>query len=249
LVRIVVLTDYLTLPGGVASLHEALAARLRVRLGTPVERLVVDNGRTIGVELSGSGAVERADHVVVAATPPAAVRMLPEDWSTERAFLGSVRLAPAMIVSLFLDRPIDDPVWSYMYQMGSGRRVAFVTEAAKKEPRMVPSKRAILQGWICHPSAEELSALGDGEIVELCLSELSDTFTGLSGQVDHAVVTRHAGGTPWHSVGHHGRALRFLESADQRPGVSFVGDYFSGGYLEPALWSAERAATRHARGV
>jgi oxygen-dependent protoporphyrinogen oxidase len=244
LVRIIVLTDYLTLPGGTASLHEALAARLPVRLECPVERVVVERGRAAGVELSGSGVVEPADHVVVATTPASAARMLSEEWTVERAFLDGVRLAPAFIVSLFLDRPIGDAVWSYMYPRGSGRLVAFVTEASKKEPRMVPSGKAILQGWICHPMAEQNRFASDEELIARCIAELSDTFPGLGGQVEHAVVTRHAGGTPWHSVGHHGRALKFLSSADERPGISFVGDYFSGGYLEPALFSAERAAER-----
>jgi protoporphyrinogen/coproporphyrinogen III oxidase len=246
LVRIVVLTDYLTLPAGTASLHEALAARLPVRLSCPVSRVVVERGRAVGIELSGSGRVESADHVVVATTPPVAAGMLPASWDAERSFLGAVRLAPAFIVSLFLDRPIKHPVWSYMYRPSPERLVAFVTDASKKEARMVPSGKSILQGWICHPQAERHQHLGDEEIIARCIAQLAETFPDLAGQVEHAVVTRHAGGTPWHSVGHHGRALRFLESADARAGISFVGDYFSGGYLEPALWSAERAALRYA---
>jgi hypothetical protein len=40
------------------------------------------------------------------------------------------------------------------------------------------------------------------------------------------------------------RPLAFLRSADARPGISFCGDHPSDGYLDPALWSGERAVAR-----
>ena len=244
LLRIIVLTDYLALPGGVVSLHEALAARLDIRLGAPAARLLVDDGRVSGVELEGSGEALRADHVVVAAPPPQAARLLPEDWGDERRFLGGVEFPPAIIVSLFLDRPLERGVWSFMFQAGKGSTIDFCTDAAQKNPATVRSGRAVLQAWICHPRAAPLASKSDGDIVAICLRELDAFFPGVAAWVEESHVMRHAGGTPQHSAGHHGRALAFLRSADQRPGVSFAGDYFSGGYLEPALWSAERASRR-----
>jgi oxygen-dependent protoporphyrinogen oxidase len=244
LLRIIVLTDYLALPGGVVSFHEALAARLDVKLGAPAARLLVDRNRVSGVELEGSGEALRADHVVVAVPPPHAARLLPEEWSEERRFLSGVEFPPAIIVSLFLDRLLERGVWSYMFQYGKGSTFDFCTDATAKNPASVPSGRSILQTWICHPRAAPLTSTSDSDIVELCLRELDAFFPGIHQWVEESHVMRHAGGTPQHSAGHHGRALAFLGSADRRLGVSFAGDYFSGGYLEPALWSAERAARR-----
>jgi len=244
LLRIIVLTDYLTLSGGMASFHEALAARLPVRLETPVERLVVEGGRVAGVSLAGSGEVLRADHVIVAATAPRAAAMCPEDWKVEREFLGSIRIPPAVIVSFFLDRPLDKDVWSYMFPAAKGRIVSFCTDAARKNPAMVPSGKSILQAWPCHPASEEIQPLSDGDVADRCRREMEDFIPGFSSWIEQAHVTRHPAGVPWTPVGHSARALAFLRSADARPGVSFCGDYLSGGYLEPALWSAERAASR-----
>jgi predicted NAD/FAD-dependent oxidoreductase len=49
---------------------------------------------------------------------------------------------------------------------------------------------------------------------------------------------------PLHTVGHQQRTVDFLRSAETRRGVSFCGDYMTGGFMEAALWSAERAAAR-----
>jgi protoporphyrinogen/coproporphyrinogen III oxidase len=241
LLRIIVLTDYLGLPGGVVSLHEALASALEVEREKPVQSLIWEGGCVRGVVLEGSGEALAADHVVVATPAPAAATMLPEDWTTERSFLANVRFPPALIVTLFLDRPLEKGVWSYVVQAERVDRTSFCTDASQKVPEMIPSGKGVLQAWICHPRSESAIAETDTDVIRHTLAELEPHFPGLGSWVEEAYVTRHAGGTPQHDVGHHGRALAFLQHADARPGVSFVGDYFSGGYLEPALWSAERA--------
>jgi protoporphyrinogen oxidase len=109
---------------------------------------------------------------------------------------------------------------------------------------MVPSGKGILQAWVCNPSSARLIKEPGSEVIEACRREVEERLPGFSSWVEEAVVTRHTLGVPWHPAGHHTRALRFLESADRREGVSFCGDYLSGGYLEPALWTAERAAVR-----
>jgi protoporphyrinogen oxidase len=110
LFRIVVLTDYLVLPTGIASFAEALAARHRVNFERPVRRIVVERGAAAGIELEGNGEVIRADHVVVAVPPPRAAALLPDDWSGERQYLQGITIPPFALVSFFLDRPLDPPI-------------------------------------------------------------------------------------------------------------------------------------------
>jgi protoporphyrinogen oxidase len=244
LLRIILLTDYLALPGGVASLHERLASELPVRLEAPAERLAVEGERVAGVALAGTGEVVRADHVVVATPAPRAAPLLPEEWKEEREFLAGVRMVPAQVVTFFLDRPLERGVWSYMTRRGSTRHVSFWVDAAQKNPAMVPSGRGVLQAWVCAPASRELAEEPDSALVQACLGETDAHFPGVSAWVEEAHVQRHALALPQHPVGHQTRALRFLASAEPRAGVSFCGDYLSGGYLEPALWSAERAVAR-----
>jgi protoporphyrinogen/coproporphyrinogen III oxidase len=244
LFRIVVLTDYLVLPNGVASLAQALAGRHRVSYECPVRRLLVEGDTVAGVELEGDGRVVRADHVVVALPPPRAAAVLPDAWAGERRYLQDIAIPPFALVSFFLDRPLERRIWSYMLPEEAGRFVSFITDAARKSPAMVPSGKSVLQAWPCYPASAALVAMSDKEIVDTCRRELEAFFPGLSGLIEEAHVTRHPCGVPLQRVGHQRRTIEFLRAAETRRGVSFCGDYLSGGFMEAALWSAERAAQR-----
>ncbi len=241
LIRIILMTDYLSLSESIAALHERLATRLDVQFGTPAVRLVEESGKVIGVEL-GDGDVRRADHVVVATTAPTAHDLVPAEWTSEREFLASVTIPAFVFPTFFLDRPLEAGVWSYMAQHGRGKKVSVVIDAAQKNPAMVPSGKAVLQPWPCYPASLELRGASDDTVIEFCRRELEDYFPGFSSWVEEVHVQRHPYAVPFHPVGHQGRAQAFVRSVDRR-GVSFCGDYLSGGYLEPALWSAERATT------
>ena len=245
LFRIVVLTDYLVLPNGIASLAETLATRHRVSLDHPVRRLIVEGEAVVGVELEGDGRAVRADHVVVALPPPRAAALLPEQWRGERQYLQDITIPPFVLVSLFLDRPIERRIWSYVLPESTAHTVSFVTDASRKSPAMVPSGKSVLQAWACYPASQTLARLPDNAVVEICRRDLETYFPGLSSWIEEAHVTRHPYAVPLHRVGHQRRAIEFLRLADSRKGISFCGDYLSGGFMEAALWSAERAARRH----
>jgi protoporphyrinogen/coproporphyrinogen III oxidase len=244
LFRIVVMTSYLVLPGGVASLTAALAKKLRVSFGRPVKRLVAESSNVAGIELADGQALS-ADHVVIALPPPAALPLLPQDWTAERDYLKSITIPPFALVSLFLDRPLDKRIWSYMLPPQK-TAVSFVTDALRKAPGMVPSSKSVLQAWICYPASKSFAALSDNDVIERCRRELEAYFPGLSNMIEEAHVTRHPFAVPFHPTRHQARTVEFLRSVDARKGVSFCGDYMTGGFMEAALWSAERAAARNA---
>lgn len=246
LFRIVVLTDYLVLPNGIASFAEALAKRHRVTFGRPVRRLVVERNAVVGVEFEGNGQVARADHVVVAAPPPRAAALLPDDWSGERQYLEGIAIPPFALVSFFLDRPLDRRIWSYMLPPDGPHAVSFITDAARKSPAMAPSGKSVLQAWVCYPASQGLTGLSDNDAIDRCRHDMEAYLPGFSSLIEEAYVTRHPCAVPLHSVGHQRRTIEFLRLADARKGVSFCGDYLTGGFMEAALWSAERAAQRHA---
>ncbi len=244
LIRIILMTDYLSLSGGIASLHHALADRLDVQLGSPVSALIREDDRVVGVVLEGSKKTIKADYVVVATTPPAALSFVPDDWVREREFLASVTIPSFAFPTFFLDRPFEKEVWSYMAQYQRGKTISVMLDASQKNPAMVPSGKAVIQPWPCYPVSKKFDGASDDVIVDACLAELDEYFPGFSSWVEEVHVTRHPFAVPFHPVGHQGRALEFLANVDRRAGISFCGDYLSGGYLEPALWSAERAARR-----
>lgn len=240
LIRIVLFTDYMSLDEGTSSLHEALAARLHISYGTPVKHLAVEGKGIKGVVLEGSNTTMTADHIVIATTPLVAARLLPDEWQDEKGFLSSIRIPSFALPSFFLDRPLDRRVWSYLLHQRGGR-ISYLTDAASKNPAMVPSGNSVIQPWVCYPHSAEFEAMDDDAVTRYCIDEIEDVFPGFESWIEHVHITRHPFGVPFHSTGHSARARGFLEQADRR-GISFCGDYFSGGYMESALWSAERAA-------
>jgi protoporphyrinogen oxidase len=241
LIHIVLYTNYLSLAGGTASLHEALARRYRVRLETPASRLVEEAGKVVGVELEGSHEVIKADHVVVATVPPVAYRMVPESWKADCAFLSAIQIPAFSLPIFFLNRPLEKNVWSYLLHALPGKKIRYITDASRKNPEMVPSGNAVLQPWICYPDSADIADMSRDEIIALCTAEMEEVFPGFSSWIEDIHLVRHEYGVPFHSIGHVKKAVDFREKTDRRQ-ISFCGDYLSGGYVESALWSAERAA-------
>ncbi len=243
LIRIILMTDYMSLKDGTASLHQALAKHLDIRFETPVERVLLEDDKIIGIE-TRRGEVVYADHVIVAAHGPKAADLVPEDWRVEKFFLANIEMPPAIIVSFFLDRALEDKVWSYYLPLNGGTRVSFCVDTQQKNPDNTPSGKATLQAWIISPHAISLVDATDAVICDVALTDLQTHFPKIREWVESTHVTRHAMAVPQAPTGHNAQVVKFLESADQRDGVSFCGDYMSGGYMEAALWSVERAVSQ-----
>ncbi|MGY8815242.1 MAG: NAD(P)/FAD-dependent oxidoreductase [Gammaproteobacteria bacterium] len=238
LIHIVLFTDYLSLSGGTLSLHETMANRLQVKLETPVIGLVEESDKICGVMLENENL--SADHVVIATTAPVAATLIPKEWTEDYNFLLNIKVPSFSLPTFFLDRPLEKNVWSYLLHQHN-RKISYLTDAAQKNPGMVPSGNSIIQPWICYPHSVELEKYSDDEVIALCVDEIEDIFPGFSSWIVDVHITRHPYGVPFHSTGHVQKAVNFMRNMDIKK-VSFCGDYLSGGYMESALWSAERAA-------
>jgi protoporphyrinogen oxidase len=184
---------------------------------------------------------------VILAVPPGPLgQILPPDWAEEHAFLASIRHPPAVIVTLWLDRPLEAGVWSYFFPPGDvlpkgNGLVSFCTDAAQKNPEMVPSGRAALQAWICSPAADRAMAMEDAPLVDAVVRELARHFPRIAERIDSVHVQRHAHAVPQTAPGHGAAAAAFLAQMDRRPRLRICGDFLSGGYMECTLWSVQRA--------
>lgn len=238
LIHIILFTEYLSLTGGVSSLHSAMSKRVPVSLESPVLGLVEEKGKVIGVQLENN--VIKADHIVVATTPPVASKIVPESWGEAHKFLDGINIPQFSLPTFFLDRAIEPGVWSFLLHQREGM-ISYLTDASQKNREMVPSGKSIIQPWVCYPQSATLSAMSDDGITSHCLDEIERIFPGFSSWVEHVHMTRHPFGVPFHSTGHVKQACDFMHAMDKKK-ISFCGDYLSGGYMESALWSAERAA-------
>lgn len=244
LIRIILMTDYVSLRGGTATLHQALAKHVNVQLNTPVHEIHCDQqDKVTGITLQ-NGTEITADHVIIATQTPHAATLVPQTWTQEKAFLSNIKMPPAIIVSLYLNCELEKGVWTYMMPIENEGIVTFVVDAQQKSPANTPSGKATLQAWILHPQASKFIAQDDGSIVSAVITDLSTYLPNIESQLEASHVTRHHHAVPQAPVGHNQAAIDFFASVDQRQGISFCGDYFTGGYMECALWSVDRMLQR-----
>ena len=244
LIKIVLLTHYLSLPTGVVSLHNALAEKCDIDFETKVDNLIIKNNRVTGVFANNHEIA--ADHVIIATEGPSVSRLLPKEWKTEKDFFNGIQAPSFILPTFFLDRPLQKNVWSYILDKSSGSIIDMVIDASQKNPHMVPSGKAVIQPWVCYPNSEKLIGLAQDEIIKLCIKELEKhLFPGFSNWIEHVEVTYHASAVPFHKAGHAENAKKILSLSDEK-NISYCGDYFSGGYMECALWSVDRAVKLNA---
>lgn len=230
----------ISLEGGTASLHLELARRATVHYNQPVATLIEQDGVIKGVHLENGDAVH-ADHVFVAAQPSGAAKLVPSDWALEREYLEGVELAPAIIVSLFLTARMNEDMLSYYMPLDGQTDVSFCTDANQKGTGNTPSGKTTLQAWIINPKAAELIEQSDEHIFQIAVESVKEYLPEVIDLIEDFAITRHYYSVPNHRVGHNRRTIKFLDSVERRPGVSFIGDYLFGNSMETAARTAQRA--------
>lgn len=239
LIKIVLMTHYLSLSTGVASLHHKLASTLNIDFETKVDKLITKNNRASGVLVNNREIA--ADHVIIATEAPAVSYLLPDEWHSEKDFFQHIQAPSFILPTFFLNRPLQKRVWSYMLDKSTGCMIDMVIDASQKNPNMVPSGNAVIQPWICYPNSTKLIGLSQNEIIKLCIDELDQhLFPGLENWIEDIKITYHSSAVPFHKAGHAERVKQLLSQADQK-NISYCGDYLTGGYMEAALWTVDRA--------
>ncbi len=244
LFRNTIFAGYFGLTRGVSSLAEALAEHLPVEYEAPVRRLVMEKDRIVGVQMEGDGSVRKADHVIVAVTPPAAAALLPEQLEEQRSFFDSVLYTPAAMPVFFLDRPLRKDVWCYLNDPAGERTFKFALDAHAKCPEMCPSGKAALTGWAVYPSSLALMEQSDAEVLAKATEDIEWMIPGFSGWIEEATVFRHPFVNAIYPPGSYRRILEFQEQVNGPKNVSFSSSVLCGTSMEAAMSSAAAAVRR-----
>ncbi|MEO0436068.1 MAG: FAD-dependent oxidoreductase [Pseudomonadota bacterium] len=234
----------ITLEGGTASLHAELAQRATIHFETPVEALIEESGTVSGMKLV-NGTNVATDHVVVAANAVHAAKLIPDTWALERSYFSALEQPPTIIVSLFLNDALpEDDILSYCLPWDSNTHVSYCTDANQKGTGNTPSGKTTLQAWIVNPKAASLAGRSDEEIVRIARQDIAPYLPHVDSMIENFAITRHPLTIPQFWTGHNERTHDFLDSVDQRSGVSFCGDYISNGNMESAAWCVQRLVTQ-----
>ena len=242
--RMSILTEFIGLTRGVASLTEELAKHLPVQYEAPVRQLVMEKGRVVGVQMEKQGAVKKAGHVIVAVAPPSASRLMPEELEEQKGFFDAIVYSPFPMPVFYLDRPLRNDIWGYFNDPCLKKTFWFAIDERAKVPEMVPSGKSVLTGWSGHPLTLDLIDQTDDEILKKAQGDIEVMVPGFSKWIEEATVYRHPYGVARYPTGSYGQVLDFKDKAKQLKGVSFVGDLFGGCSMEAAMSSAAEAVSR-----
>jgi len=177
----------------------------------------------------------------VAVAPPAAARLMPEEFEEQRRFFESVIYNPMPMPVFYLDRPLRRDVWCYFNDPCLRRAFMFALDEHSKVPEMSPGGKSVLTVWTGHPMTLEMMPKPDSEIIKQAQEDLELMIPGVSQWIDDVALVRHPYGVARYPVGAYRRVLDFRRQAGELKGVSFVSDLFGGCYMEAAMASAAAA--------
>jgi protoporphyrinogen oxidase len=151
----------------------------------------MEKDRVVGVQRAGDGSVDRAAHVIVAVTPPAAALLMPEPLEEQRRFFDSVLYTPLPMAVFFLDRPLRRDVLFYFSDPSLRRTYAFAINEHAKMPEMCRSGKSIVTGWAVYPTTLDLMNQGDDDLLRRAKEDIELMIPGFSGWIEDATLVRH----------------------------------------------------------
>ncbi|MGB8265569.1 MAG: NAD(P)/FAD-dependent oxidoreductase [Candidatus Velthaea sp.] len=235
----------LTLAGGIGTLPEALAARLDVKLDTPVLAL---EHTAAGVTVTTAAARLSADYVILAIPAPAAQRLYAGSDETSCRLLAT-RYSSTINVAIMTDEAYRLPaklatVYGLLIPRTERRTIAGIGIESNKGAEYA-ARGQLLNIMLSHAASESMRKLDDATIARRVTKEAEAHFPGLSAHAGGIRVYRWNHAEPYSPVGRAGDLLHYRSMplpADQR--VILAGDYmsmpFTEGAAESGRWAAER---------
>ena len=162
-----------------------------VRLSTPVERIILEDGGSARGVVTASGEKIEADAVICATTASTAARIIPELPGELRAVLESVRYSACCNLAFGLDANIlADGSHAALFPPGSPTFLTMVTNLASLTPDAAPAGKTLVHALVTGEHARAFFALKDEEIVRRVIEEMRRFFPAMPEHPRFARVYR-----------------------------------------------------------
>ena len=224
---------------GLETLPRRLAANLgeRARFGARVESVRREDGVW---KLSVSGSDIAADHVCVAATAPAAARLVATVDADASAALSAIPHSPLVVLHLSAPAILKLRGFGHLVVPQTARRILGAIWSSSIFPGRAPEGRSLLTVFLGGARVPGAIDLDDATLLEVAARDLA---AALEIPADFGVVrvTRYTRAIPQYDL-EHGKRLETLERAEARlPGLSFLGSYRGGVSVGDVVRSALRS--------
>lgn len=239
------LPPFVSLPGGMATLVEAIQAQLsqtQVYTGMAVE-CVRRQGDGYTVALADGHSVV-ADAVILA-TPAFVTARLLADLDPVLADLhAQIPYASAAIISLaFAESDLPRPLDGYGYvipQVEDTDLLACTWTSSKWEGR-APGGSALIRVYAGRYGRSDVTRLDDAELLALARAEVESTL-GITATPVRTWIYRWPDAMPQYLLGHTERLAQIEERLAQTPGLYLAGAAYRGVGIPDCIESGERAA-------
>ena len=233
----------MSLSRGLGSFPEALAAKVNVKLESPVQSI---EARDDGVVVQLSGEQMRADHVVLAATAPIASRLYRGGDELERKLMAT-EYAPTVKIGLATSRHWRDEhslkdVWGFLIPRPDRQLIASATLESAKDLARVPDGE-MLNLFVKPEAAGAMMDLSDDEIVAKVLPDIERFFPGATATKRFTQIVRWPNALPKSPVGRSRDLAEYRKSRPSSQRVLLAGDYMGLPHFESAIetgmWAAD----------
>ncbi|QDS98362.1 Protoporphyrinogen oxidase [Adhaeretor mobilis] len=240
---------FLTLPGGMSELIDALQAAL------PADGIHLGSG-VIGIEQSDQGRwkliVDRAEDTAnfdgIVLTTPAQVSaelLRPTDAKLGES-LAEIESASSVVISCAyplerIKRELDG--FGFVVPQIEGRQILAGSFSSVKFPGRAPEDAALIRVFLGGALQSELVELDDAKLTKIVQDELAELL-GVEGEPLYVDLARWNAAMPQYHVGHLDRVARIEELTDQHAGLALAGNAYRGVGIPHCIESGRSAARR-----
>ncbi|WP_166790788.1 protoporphyrinogen oxidase [Cryobacterium mannosilyticum] len=234
-----------TLRGGLATLIDALAARLAgddIRLGSPASLITrTGDGYTVGL---ADGRNIEADAVVLAASAGVAAELLGGESPELAAALADVPYVDVATVCLAYPRsaaPAELHGTGFLVPPIEDKLVVGCTWSSAKWPHLANDELVLIRCMVGRRGDNRWLDLDDDTLVDLIHGELVEAM-GLTQRPVERHIERWPQGMPQYVVGHQARLDAATTALLALPGIRLTGSSYRGVGLASCIVDAERTA-------
>ncbi len=184
------------------------------------------------------------DHVIVAAPPRPASRLLRDIAPVAAEQLDAIESASTAIVVLgvrCLDIRRDIQTFGFVVPMSENRRILAGSFASHKFAGRAPKDHVLIRVFIGGSMQAPLLNESDDQLVKIAREELAELI-GLEGTPIVTRVVRWNDAMPQYHVGHRQRVEQIEQAIGELPRLSLVNNALHGVGIAPVIQAADRVA-------
>jgi len=231
--------------GGAASIVEAVAQELDVRLSHHAQRVTETPAGVLVAytEPDGRHTEMLADACVIACPLPAAVAICPGRRDVLAPLHSALPYTKTICVAVGTTRQPDCPAFMVLLPPSESREIALFFQDHRKDPARAPAGHGLFSLYFELAAAEALFETSDEAVIQIAVGTLMRLWPELRDSVEFTHVHRWAQALPHTQVGTFQRIAEFNAALDPTDRIQFAADYMSETGQNTAVVVGNRAAT------